>query len=173
MIPAQMAMSPKFNSFQKSVRVCSVSLFNITTNKTDRSTQNGHLFNPDCWGLLSISLGPKRPEMQPTLSLETNFVLLDDLSNYLKTESRHSVNTCKNPVKLYPKVTPKFIHRFPNRHVCRKCPVRSKHQVFFFRGRFSVELGSLDPGSLSRVFVDVKVISVSQFSSILYRPRPA
>lgn len=136
MIPAQMAMSPKFNSFQKSVRVCSVSLFNITTNKTDRSTQNGHLFNPDCWGLLSISLGPKRPEMQPTLSLETNFVLLDDLSNYLKTESRHSVNTCKNPVKLYPKVTPKFIHRFPNRHVCRKCPVRSKHQVFFFADVF-------------------------------------
>ena len=137
MIPAQMAMSPKFNSFQKSVRVCSVSLFNITTNKTERSTQNGHLFDPDCWGLLSISLGPKRPEMQPTLSLETNFVLLDDLCNYLKTESRHSVCTSKDSAKLYPKVTPKFIHRFPNRHI-KQMPCAF---LFFFRGRFSVELG--------------------------------
>ena len=136
MIPAQMAMSPKFNSFQKSVRVCSVSLFNITTNKTERSTQNGHLFNPDCWGLLSISLGPKRPEMQPTLSLETNFVLLDDLSNYLKTESRHSVNTCKNPVKLYPKVTTKFIHRFPLYHIKQMPCFLQSICLFFFADVF-------------------------------------
>ena len=135
MIPAQMAMSPKFNSFQKSVRVCSVSLFNITTNKTERSTQNGHLFDPDCWGLLSISLGPKWPEMQPTLSLETNFVLLDDLCNYLKTESRHSVCTSKDSVKLYPKVTPKFIHRFPNRHI-KQMPCAFKASVFFFADIF-------------------------------------